>query len=31
MGLLQVGSHRRVEVSPSGSGLSGFLVDCLSC
>lgn len=31
MGMLQVGSHRRVEVSPSGSGLSSFLVDCLSC
>jgi hypothetical protein len=31
MGLLQVGSHRRVEVSPTGAGLSSFLVDCLSC
>ena len=24
-------SHRRVEVSPSGAGLSSFLVDCLRC
>lgn len=31
MDLLQVGSHRRVDVNPSGAGLSTFLVDCLGC